>query len=92
MEMKLKLIKLKKLKGFKSYTVSSKNPIRLINLVKKLNKILSKNLKINIGKKIYRQNTPVNPTLKIFNYPGWKPTRNLFSELKKIFDGKLNDI
>lgn len=88
----IKDIKLNKLKGFKSFTVSSKNPIRLINLVKKLNKILSKNLKINIGKKIYRHNTPVNPTLKIFNYPGWKPSRKLFDELKKIFDGKLNDV
>ena len=88
----IKDIKLNKLKGFKSFTVSSKNPIRLINLVKKLNKILSKNLKINIGKKIYRQNTPVKPTLKIFNYPGWKPSRKLFNELKKIFDGKLNDV
>ena len=84
----IKDIKLNKLKGFKSFTVSSKNPIRLINLVKKLNKILSKNLKINIGNKIYRHNTPVNPTLKIFNYPGWKPKYKLFSELKQIFDGK----
>ena len=88
----IKDIKLNKLKGFKSFTVSSKNPIRLINLVKKLNKILSKDLKINIGKRIYRHNTPVNPTLKIFNYPGWKPSRKLFNELKDIFDGKLNDV
>ena len=88
----IKDIKLNKLKGFKSFTVSSKNPIRLINLVKMLNKILSKKLKINIGKKIYRHNTPVNPTLKIFNYPGWKPKRKLLNELKKIFDGKSNDV
>ena len=88
----IKDIKLNKLKGFKSFTVSSKNPIRLINLVKMLNKILSKKLKINIGKKIYRLNTPVNPTLKIFNYPGWKPKRKLFNELKKIFLSRFQNI
>ena len=88
----IKDIKLNKLKGFKSYTVSSKKPIRLIDLVKKLEKILSKNLKINIGKKKYRQNESVNPTLKVFNYPGWKPSHRLFNELKEIFDGRLNDI
>lgn len=88
----IKDIKLNKLKGFKSYTVSSKKPIRLIDLVKKLEKILRKNLKINIGKKKYRKNESVNPTLKIFNYPGWKPSHKLFNELKEIFDGRLNDI
>ena len=88
----IKDIKLNKLKGYKSYTVSSKKPIRLIDLVKKLEKILSKNLKINIGKKKYRQNESVNPTLKVFNYPGWKPSHRLFNELKEIFDGRLNDI
>ena len=81
-------IKFNKLKGFKSYTVSSKKPIRLINLVKKLKKILNKNLKINIGKRKYRQNESKYPTLKTFNYPGWKPKYKLFSELKQIFDGK----
>ena len=81
-------IKFNKLKGFKSYTVSSKKPIRLINLIKKLKKILSKNLKINIGKRKYRQNESKYPTLKTFNYPGWKPKYKLFSELKQIFDGK----
>ena len=83
----IKDIKTNKLKGFKSFTVSSKNPIRLINLVKKLNRILRKKLRVNIGKKIYRQNTSTNPTLKIFNYPGWKPNHNLLTELKEIFDG-----
>ncbi len=84
----IKDIKFNKLKGFKSYTVSSKKPIRLINLIKKLKKILSKNLKINIGKRKYRQNESKYPTLKTFNYPGWKPKYKLFSELKQIFDGK----
>ena len=40
-----------KLKGFKSYTVSSKKPIQLISLVNKLQKILDKQLKVKIGKK-----------------------------------------
>ena len=47
----IKDIKLDKIKGFKSFTVSSKNPIRLINLVNKLKKVLDKDLKIKIGKK-----------------------------------------
>ncbi len=85
----IKDIKLNKLKGFKSFTVSSRKPIRLINFVKKLKKILSKNLKMNIGKKKYRINESINPTLKIFNYPGWKPRYKLFSELKEIFDGRF---
>ena len=84
----IKDIKIQKLTGFKSFTVSSKKPIRLINLVKKLKKILSKNLKIKIGGKKYRQSESTNPTLNIFNYPGWKVDYNLFKELKKIFDGK----
>ena len=40
-----------KLKGFKSYTVSSKKPIQLISLVSKLQKILNNKLKVKIGKK-----------------------------------------
>ena len=81
-------IKKNKLKGFKSYTVSSKKPIQLISLVNKLQKILDKQLKVKIGKKNYRQNQSINPTMKIFNYPTWKPKYNLFNELKKIFDEK----
>lgn len=81
-------IKKNKLKGFKSYTVSSKKPIQLIKLVTKLKKILDKELKVKIGKKRYRQNESINPTKKIFNYPNWKPKYDLLNELKKIFDEK----
>ena len=79
-------IKSKKLKGYNSFTVSSTKPIRLINLVKKLNKILNKNLKIAVGKKKYRQNQSKNQVNRIFNYPKWKPKHKLFKELKIIFD------
>ncbi len=82
----VKDIKSKKLKGFKTFTVSSKKPIRLINLVNKLKKVLNKELKIKVGKKKYRKNESTNPTLNIFNYPGWKKKYNLISELKNIFD------
>ena len=84
----IKDIKSNKLKGFKTYTVSSKNPIRLINLVNKLKKVLDKDLKIKIGKKKYRKNNSTSPTLNIFNYPGWKIKYNLINELKNIFDKK----
>ena len=79
-------IKSKKLKGFNSYTVSSKKPIRLIDFVKLLNQILEKKLKIKLGKK-YRKNESLNKTRKIFNYPGWKIQTNFKKEIKKIFDG-----
>ena len=79
-------IKSKKLKGFKSFTVSSKKPIRLINFIKKLNKNLDNNLKFNVGKKKYRVNESKNKILSIINYPGWKPQYKLFNELKFIFD------
>ena len=84
----IKDINSKKLNGYKSYTVSSKNPIKLINLVKKLNKILDKNLKFRVGKKKYRIAESKNQIKNIFNYPGWKPRHKLFNELKMIFDKK----
>ena len=45
-------IKSKKLKGFKSFTVSSKKPIQLVKFMRNLTKILDKKLKYKIGKKI----------------------------------------
>ena len=61
---------------------------RDIDQPKKLQKILNNDLKIKIGKKRYRKNESTNPTLDIFNYPGWKTKYNLISELKNIFDNK----
>ena len=81
-------IKTKKLKGFKTFTASSKKPIRLIDLIKDLNKVLNKKLKVKVGKKKYRKNESINPTKKIFNYPGWKSNYNLIKELKTIFENK----
>lgn len=81
-------IKLNKLKGFNSFTVSSKKPIRLINLINKLKKILDKDLKVNIGAKKYRIYENMGKPKNIFNYPGWKLKYNLLKELKKIFDEK----
>ena len=78
----------KKLKGFKSFSVSSKKPLKLIDLVKKLKKILNKKLKVNIGKKKYRTKESFNKPSKFFNYPGWKIKHELFRELKLIFDKK----
>ena len=81
-------IKSNKLKGFKSFSVSSKKPLKLIDLVKKLKKILNKKLKVNIGKKKYRTKESFNKPSKFFNYPGWKIKHELFRELKLIFDKK----
>ena len=80
-------IKNKKLKGFKKYTVSSENPIKLIQLVKKLKKILNKKLKVKIGALKYRKNESMKCLRKTFNYPRWKPRNSLSKDLKKIFDG-----
>ena len=79
-------IKNKGLKGFKKYTVSSKNPIKLIQLVKKLKKILNKKLKVKIGVLKYRKNEPRTCLKKPYNYPKWQPQFKLMNELKKIFD------
>ena len=79
-------IQSKKISGFNSFTVSSKKPIKLINLIKILDKRLVKKLNIKIGKKKYRKNESLNSVNKIFNYPGWKTSFNLINELKKIFD------
>ena len=81
-------LELKKLCGFKAYTVSSKKPIRLINLVKKLDKVLDYNLKVRIGKKQYRHNESLFEVKNIFNYPGWKVKSDLIKDLKNIFDKK----
>ena len=76
----------KKKIGFFTYTVSSNKPIKLKNLVKKLMPILNKKLKISIGSLKYRSKEPMQPMIKTYNYPGWKPKRDLINELKKIFD------
>ena len=76
-----------KLKGFKMFTVSSKNPIKLKFLVRLLNLNLNKKIKVKIGAKKYRSNEAMKPIKKIINYPGWKPKLNLVKEIKKIFDG-----
>jgi len=78
----------KRLKGFNTYTVSSKKPIKLKLLVKKLNNILNKKLKVKFGGRKYRKNEAMKPIKKFNNYPGWKPKLNLIKELKKIFDEK----
>ena len=79
-------IKKKKLKGFKKYTVSSKNPIKIIQLIKKLSKILNKKLKVRIGALNYRKNEPMKCLKKTYNYPKWQPKFKLMEELKKMFD------
>ena len=80
-------IRKEKLKGFKMFTVSSKNPIMLKFLIHILNLNLNKKLKVKIGEKKYRSNEAMKPIKKIINYPGWKPKINLVKEIKKIFDG-----
>ena len=77
-----------KLIGFNSYTVSSKKPLKLRSLIKELNNILNKNIKVKIGAKKYRKNEAMKSIKKINNYPGWKPKFKLLKELKKIFDEK----
>ena len=75
-----------KLKGFKMFTVSSKRPIKLKILIKKLKIILDKELKVKIGALKYRETEPMTPVKKTLNYPAWRPKYNLMKEIKKIFD------
>lgn len=77
-----------RLKGFNTYTVSSKKPIKLKSLIKQLDQVLNKKLKVKLGAKKYRTNEAMKPIRKIYNYPGWKSKLNLIKELKKIFDEK----
>jgi CDP-paratose synthetase len=78
-------IKNKKIKGFNKYSISSKKPIKLKNLIKILNKNLNNKLKVNIAGKKYRKNEAMISSAKYFNYPGWKPRKDLIKELKKYF-------
>ena len=80
-------LKQKKNIGFKTYTVSSKKPIKLLNLVNNLKKILDKKLMVNVGNIKYRSNESLKPIKDFSNYPGWKIQNNLMKDLKKIFDG-----
>ena len=79
-------IQKKKLIGFNFFTVSSKKPVKLKFLVKKLKNSLKKNLKVKIGAKKYRINESMQYIKKIKNYPGWKTKINFFPEIIKIFD------
>ena len=81
----LKDVKFSKIRGFHSYTVSSKKPIKLINLIKLLNKILKKKVKIKINKK-YRENEIFYPIKNYNNYPNWNLKCNFNEEIKKLFD------
>jgi CDP-3, 6-dideoxy-D-glycero-L-glycero-4-hexulose-4-reductase len=81
----LKDVKFSKIRGFHSYTVSSKRPIKLVNFVKLLNKILKKKVKIRMKKK-YRKNETFYPTKNYNNYPNWDLKCNFEEELKKLFD------
>ena len=79
-------IKNKKVRGFKRFTVSSKNPIKLINIIKILKEKLKNRLSVKIGALKYRKNEPMKCSRKIFNYPNWRPKKVLINELRKIFD------
>ena len=79
-------IKIKKIRGFKKFTVSSKKPIKLIQLIKILKKNLKKNLNVKIGALGYRKSESMKCLRKTYNYPLWKPRFKLVDDLKKIFD------
>jgi len=79
-------IKIKKIQGFKKFTVSSKKPIKLIQLIKILKTNLKKNLKVKIGALGYRKNESMKCLSKTYNYPTWKPRFKLIDDLKNIFD------
>lgn len=80
-------IKNKKIKGFKKFTVSSKKPLRLVEIIKILKKNLKNKLKVRLGVLKYRKNECMKCSRKIFNYPRWKPKYSLTKGLISIFDG-----
>tara|TARA_B110000971_G_scaffold30662_1_gene27876 strand:+ start:3229 stop:4071 length:843 start_codon:yes stop_codon:yes gene_type:complete len=80
-------IKNKKIKGFQKFTVSSKKPLKLIEIIKILKKNLKNELKVKLGVLKYRKNECMKCSRKIFNYPKWKPKNSLKKDLINIFDG-----
>lgn len=75
----------KKIKGFKIFTATSKKPIKLKNLIKKLNKILDKKLKVKFGKRNYRKNEQFFNIKKNLNHPKWKIRNKIEKDLKQFF-------
>ena len=80
-------IKNKKIKGFQKFTVSSKKPLKLIEIIKILKKNLKNELKVKLGVLKYRKNECMKCSRKVFNYPKWKPKNSLKKDLINIFDG-----
>ena len=76
----------KKIKGFKIFTATSKKPIKLKNLIKKLNKILDTKLKVKIGKRGYRKNEQFFNIKKNRNHPKWKIRNKIEKDLKQFFN------
>ena len=79
-------IKKRKLLGHNVFTVSSLKPIKLKKLVYKINKRLKKKIKVKFNKIRYRSDQPLFKMKKYSNYPNWKISVDLISELKKLFD------
>jgi len=82
------LIQNKKFTGHKIFFLKNQQSYRLRDIVKTIEKLIGKNLKINWGDLNYRKREVIN----IYNYknnlPGWAPKITLEEGLKKIFTNK----
>ena len=76
----------KKIRGFKILTASSKKPIKLKNLIKKLNKILDTKLIVKFGKRSYREKEQFYNIKKSHNHPKWKINNKIEKDLKQFFN------
>ena len=76
----------KKIKGFKIFTANPQKPIKLKNLIKKLNKILDTKLKVKFGKRNYRKNEQFFNIKKNCNHPKWKIRNKIEKDLKQFFN------
>ena len=70
----------------KTFTISSKKPLKLIELAEIFEKISNKNLKINWGALEYRNREFMTPYKNINPIDGWSPTIDLEGGLKKFLD------
>mgnify|MGYP001227725726 CR=1 FL=1 len=75
-----------KVKGFQVYSASSRQSIKLIDLISNLNKILSKKLKVKFGVKKYRKKEQMYYIKNNFNHPKWRIKNSLNSDLKVFFE------
>ena len=70
------------------YLLSSKKKIRLKNLINLYEKVINKNMKVNLGASPYRFREVMNPWYRGVLVPGWKKANTLKSSIVNYLDEK----